>query len=343
MLRVTFGNGTVTGRVSGTAGLLPDSLFGTVENGVCRLGNADSTSVWEGHCDARGFSGTFTGRAARGMVIDGRFETSARSASGGLALPPRPAGVATRERYPAGPVRMPYDSAALPDLPLEVRNRVAALYGVSAASFDAKRPVWSGYSTLEVYADGRRRYQWLLYYLCMKTEPGCLTDASYAHTHIAIYDPDRNKLYVGSRRDSVSLWCRELPSRVCSRSTASGRWQRTGPDIDYNWTLAALSIANRRADSHTLLARCLTVNGQHRSWVAETRDGYGGLVDIHLETREAVELRNTCNEPIFVDMEGCPTFLWYAGPFAIYPGWSESAPMIAASCRMFALIALPPF
>lgn len=81
VLRMTFDGAAVTARMSGTGALRPDSLSGAVENGVCRLSNADGTSVWEGQCDARGFSGTFKSHATGGLVIDGRFETSAERVS----------------------------------------------------------------------------------------------------------------------------------------------------------------------------------------------------------------------------------------------------------------------
>jgi hypothetical protein len=343
-LHARFDGSAVSARVSGTGGLLPDSVFGTAENGVCHLSNAEGTSVWEGPCDPRGFSGTFRSPAARGMMIEGRFTASPSQGPRAPGAPPAaPPYASVRDRRSTGPVRLPYDSAALPDLSPELRGRVARLYGVSPASFAAKRPVWSGYMTLEEYADGRRKYEWLLYFLCMDTQAGCLTDASFAHTHVAIYEPARNKLYVGSRRDTASLWCREAPARVCNRSRTPGGWRRPGPDIDVDWTLAALAIASRRADSHALLARCLQRSGERRSWLVETRDGYGSLVDSRIDSQEWLELRNTCDEPLFIEMADCSFFLWYDGPFSIYPGSSRRVPVNAAGCRVFALTGLRPF
>lgn len=338
-LHLRFDGSAVSARVSGTGGLLPDSVFGTAENGVCRLSNAEGTSVWEGPCDPRGFSGTFRSPAARGMMIEGRFTASPSQGPRAPGAPPAaPPYASVRDRRPTGPVRLPYDSAALPDLSPELRGRVARLYGVSPASFEAKRPVWSGYNP-----DGRRRYEWLLYFLCMRSQPGCLTDPSFRHTHVAIYEPGRNRLHVGSRRDTASLWCREAPTRVCNPAPTPGRWVRPGPDIDVEWTLTVLGIAQRRADSHALLARCLQRTDERRSWLVETRDGYGSLVDSRIDSESWGELRNTCDEPLFIEMTGCSSFMWNDGPFTVYPGSTRSLPAAAAGCRAFALTALRPF
>lgn len=103
-LRLTFDGAAVTGRMYGTGALRPDSLSGAVENGVCRLSNTDGTSVWEGRCDARGFSGTFKSNATGGLVMDGRFETSAERVSDLAAapVPPPPPSSAPSPQGPAG-------------------------------------------------------------------------------------------------------------------------------------------------------------------------------------------------------------------------------------------------
>jgi len=117
-LRLTFDGAAVTGRMNGTGALRPDSLSGAVENGVCRLSNAGGTSVWEGRCDARGFSGTFKSHATAGLVIDGRFETSAERVSD-LAqarpiTPATPPPSRETSRPQQGPGRLSSATAAVP-------------------------------------------------------------------------------------------------------------------------------------------------------------------------------------------------------------------------------------
>jgi len=344
-LRLTFDGAAVTARVSGTQGLRSSTLSGTVEDGTCRLANPEGTSVWTGRCDARGFSGTFRSDAASGRAISGRFETLAeRTIDPATARTSTSATSQERGRRQSRPAAAPATPPALPEMSADLRGRIAAMFGISPASFDAKPASRSGYLTLEEYADGRRQREWLLYFLCMReAEPGCLENESYAHTRIAIHEPARNKLYVASRQDTTAQWCREAPSKVCTRSTAAGAWVRPGPAIDYEWTLQVLAIANRRADTHALLARCLRVNDAQRSWVVETRDGYGAVVDSRVETQGWLELRNTCGEPLHMEMAACSFFLWYEGPFTIYPGSTRRLPVNAARCQMYALIGLPPF
>lgn len=96
----------VTADISGTGGLSPDHPTGLIQAGHCRLMTPSGNEVWEGTCDARGFSGTVKSTSKNRNDVDGHFETAttsivditARDARAAAAQSMRDADAAERRR-----------------------------------------------------------------------------------------------------------------------------------------------------------------------------------------------------------------------------------------------------
>lgn len=75
-MKLTINGASVTGQVSGTGGISTLRVSGLVQNGRCRLIDDRNMFVYEGACNAEGFSGTVTSTSNSRTVQKAQFTTT---------------------------------------------------------------------------------------------------------------------------------------------------------------------------------------------------------------------------------------------------------------------------
>ena len=78
-MKLTINGASVTGQVSGTGGISTLRVSGLVQNGRCRLIDDRNMFVYEGACNAEGFSGTVNSTSNSRTVQKAEFTTTMSS------------------------------------------------------------------------------------------------------------------------------------------------------------------------------------------------------------------------------------------------------------------------